>query len=376
MFTEPKIVTSNDLRIRSYVTFYFNGKRVREYNGHSLGINLNPNYCSTIKDRNRLLAELQFELKNALKNNSYKTQNIQSLNLQIPSAQKLLKDILDKKLNSDLSKYYKTDLQSIYNHFIEYLTDEEKSGEITAITLPRIEDFLSRYSSSGTYYMNKRRILGVLFSSAGKTLRLDIKVIKETSCRRTKATLHKIYEKEQMKKVLKFLKNHHENLYLCCLISYGCLLRPHQEVRNLKGSHFKNNFTEIHLSGSENKGKKVRVVYIPDYVKKEFQGRIPKLQPDTNLFSLLPTTFNTAYFNTAWTRAWKKMNEAGIIEKKQTIYSFRHSAAVDVYRRTKDVYLLQKLLGHSNIVVTLKYLRGLGEYNMEELKDAAPRLEF
>ena len=104
MFTEPKIVTSNDLRIRSYVTFYFNGKRVREYNGHSLGINLNPNYCSTIKDRNRLLAELQFELKNALKNNSYKTQNIQSLNLQIPSAQKLLKDILDKKLNSDLIK--------------------------------------------------------------------------------------------------------------------------------------------------------------------------------------------------------------------------------------------------------------------------------
>jgi integrase len=70
------------------------------------------------------------------------------------------------------------------------------------------------------------------------------------------------------------------------------------------------------------------------------------------------------------------MNKEGLIQEKQTIYSFRHTAAVEVYQRTKDVNLLKSLLGHSSILVTLKYLRGLGEYNEEILKDAAPRLEF
>jgi integrase len=63
-----------------------------------------------------------------------------------------------------------------------------------------------------------------------------------------------------------------------------------------------------------------------------------------------------------------------LIYEQQTIYSFRHTAAIEVYRKTKDVYLLQKLLGHSNIIVTLKYLRSLGEFNSEELRDAAPQL--
>ena len=179
-----------------------------------------------------------------------------------------------------------------------------------------------------------------------------------------------------MRAVLDYLKEHHQHLYLCCLITFGCFLRPHKEVRKLTAGHFKKGISEIHLSGSENKGRKVRVVYVPDYVRKEVEALLPYLKATDNIFSRDANAYNEAYFNTAWTRAWKKMNEAGIIEKKQTIYSFRHSAAVDVYRRTKDVYLLQKLLGHSNIVVTLKYLRGLGEYNMEELKDAAPRLEF
>jgi integrase len=68
------------------------------------------------------------------------------------------------------------------------------------------------------------------------------------------------------------------------------------------------------------------------------------------------------------------MHNEGLIFENQTIYSFRHTAAVQLYRRTKDVYLLQKLLGHSSIVVTLKYLRSLGELNSDELKEAAPTL--
>jgi integrase len=163
---------------------------------------------------------------------------------------------------------------------------------------------------------------------------------------------------------------------LCCLITYGCFLRPHIEVRKLTAGHFKKDNSEIHLSGSENKGRKVRVVYVPDYVTKELENLLPSLKSTDNIFSKDLQPYNEAYFNTAWTRAWRKMHELGIVEKNQTIYSFRHTAAVDVYRRSKDVNLLKSLLGHSSIMVTLKYLRGLGEYNEEVLRGAAPRLEI
>jgi integrase len=224
--------------------------------------------------------------------------------------------------------------------------------------------------------MNKRRDLSVMFSAVSKLLQQPLPLVKNTSTRKTKSKLHKIYETEQLKAVLAYLKAHHQHLYLCCLITYGCFLRPHKEVRNLTSGHFKKNITEIHLSGSENKGKKVRVVYIPDYVRNELALLLPSLKATDNIFSKNVNAYNEAYFNTAWTRCWKKMFKLGIVQKNHTVYSFRHTAAVNVYNRSKDVNLLKSLLGHSSILVTLKYLRGLGEYNEEIFKDAAPRLEF
>jgi CHAT domain-containing protein len=38
--------------------------------------------------------------------------------------------------------------------------------------------------------------------------------------------------------LLEDTKSFNENLFLCCLLTYGCLLRPHQEVRNLKWGDF------------------------------------------------------------------------------------------------------------------------------------------
>jgi integrase len=215
-----------------------------------------------------------------------------------------------------------------------------------------------------------------MFSAVSKLLQQPLPLVKNTSTRKTKSKLHKIYEPEQLKAVLAYLKAHHQHLYLCCLITYGCFLRPHKEVRKLTVGHFKKNITEIHLSGSENKGKKVRVVYVPDYVRNELVLLLPSLKATDNIFSKNVNAYNEAYFNTAWTRCWKKMFKLGIVQKNHTVYSFRHTAAVNVYNRSKDVNLLKSLLGHSSILVTLKYLRGLGEYNEEILKDAAPRLEF
>jgi integrase len=377
MYTDPKIINSDDLKTRAYILFYFDGKRVRLYNGKQLGKQLYPNKATSLKNRNKLLNELLFEAKTALRNNTFKVgQDEPKVIEKTYSTEEILLTALNNKLATDISSEYKRNLRYIHADLMNFLTPAEKLEEVKQLKVSRIEEFLSKYNSSGTYYMNKRRDLGVLFSTASKLLQEPILLVKNTSTRRTKSKLHKIYEPEQLRAVLGYLKEHHQHLYLCCLITFGCFLRPHKEVRKLTAGHFKKDISEIHLSGSENKGRKVRVVYVPDYVKQELEQLLPSLKSTDNIFSRDLQPYNEAYFNTAWTRAWRKMHQLGIVEKNHTIYSFRHTAAVDVYRRTKDVNLLKSLLGHSSIMVTLKYLRGLGEYNEEVLRSAAPRLEI
>ncbi len=58
MFTEPKIVTSDDLTTCSYVTFYLNKQRIREYNGSSLNLLIHPNRVNSVSERNQLLRKL------------------------------------------------------------------------------------------------------------------------------------------------------------------------------------------------------------------------------------------------------------------------------------------------------------------------------
>jgi integrase len=66
--------------------------------------------------------------------------------------------------------------------------------------------------------------------------------------------------------------------------------------------------------------------------------------------------YNPDYFKTLWTRYKKKSK---LIEKDQTLYSFRHTGAIQVYEKTGSLTKLQQVMGHSSLQVSLTYLRGL-----------------
>ncbi len=371
MFSEPKIVTTKDLKVRAYLTFYFNGERIREYNGNRLGLPLHPNRSTTHSERNKTLAKLHYEVKKALEKGWNPLTDEKPKPVLVIE---VLEQLLDEKLASSLSWSYKRDLKFTYDHFIKFVNQYHQKIEITQITPQILDQFLVHFDSTGTNYMNKRRVLGVIFSSAVNKGFLSTNPVLKTQKRKAKATLHKIYKPNQMKQVLSHLIDNYPNLHLCCLITYGCLLRPHEEVRLLTRSHFDANLTQITLGGHENKSGRVRTVHIPQYVKDELLKReIDRLDPGINIISKEELPYNVSYFSRQWSRAIKKMPN-GTIEKNQTIYSFRHTAAVNVYHKTKDIHILQQLLGHSNMIVTLKYLRGLGEINLERLKEVMPEL--
>ena len=72
---------------------------------------------------------------------------------------------------------------------------------------------------------------------------------------------------------------------------------------------------------------------------------------------------NDDYFKTLWSRFKTQSN---LLEQGQTLYSFRHTGAIEIFKRTGSITKLQKAMGHSSINVSLIYLRGL---EIAELKE-------
>jgi integrase len=79
-------------------------------------------------------------------------------------------------------------------------------------------------------------------------------------------------------------------------------------------------------------------------------------EPDNNIFSDKIKPYNNDYFKTLF-RRFKQLNTK--IDKDVTLYSFRHSAALNIFKRTGSLTKLQKAMGHSSLKVSLTYLRGL-----------------
>lgn len=374
-----KIKRSDNLNQRAFISITYKGKRYKEYTGTKIGLPIKPNSCSSVEERDKQLLVLEYEFKKAIDLSKYPIENIPLVKESQPpklliSTRDALFDAMKYKNAANISPLYKRNLNRVYNAFIDYFKEKADNTALIHLQPSDVQTFLNSFSSSNTYYMDKRRDFGVLLSKAYSLNNLNNDLLKKIERRKPKSVLHQIYDENQIHQVLDYLKHNHNNLYTCCLISYGCFLRPHIEVRKLKGKHFKNDFNEIHLSGDENKSGRIRITPIPKYVRDEIMEKASQLLPNQNLFTGTSEYYNDDYFSKAWNRHAKKMKSLGILNDKQTIYSFRHTAAVNVYKKTKDLHILQQLLGHSDMIVTLKYLRGLGVHNTEELRHVMPEL--
>ena len=88
-----------------------------------------------------------------------------------------------------------------------------------------------------------------------------------------------------------------------------------------------------------------------------------KGKKENNIFTNDSIEYNQDYFKTLWGR-FKRVST--LIEEDQTLYSFRHSGAIEIFKRTGSITKLQKAMGHSSINVSLTYLRGLEVGKLKE----------
>jgi len=334
----PKVCKHKDGRY--YVNFNLKSKRYRLFNGKRIHSSLAPNsYPNKLRRSKAIL--LADEVYRFLASNNYSfTKPLTTL--------ELFDSLIEAKLKEPLSVSYKKTLTMLSG----CLRDELISKG--SISIRFLHSIPLKYSNN-TSYNTTRRHLNVLvnyLADNGFTIeRMTLKTRKQTE------TLHKPIGdvKGLLDEVYKFNKN----LHLCCLLTYCCLLRPHQEIRRLKWSDFSDDLSTISLSGNKVKSKRNRIVPVPIYIRQ----LLVKGQPQHNIFTDTTRPLNEDYFKTLWGR-FKRVSK--LLEQDQTLYSFRHSGAIEIFKRTGSITKLQKAMGHSSINVSLTYLRGL---EIAELKE-------
>jgi integrase len=366
----PKIFFSEDLTKRSYVYFFLGKKRIRIYQGAQFGETCSPNQKKTIKSRLRELILLEGIVTAELKKG------------WLPGQKKWLVgealELMVKELiTSSYSKKYIRDCTIVSREFMGYcqVNNLILSG-LDVIAPPIVETFLSRFNTSSAYFAIKRRTLSAVFNKIVQRGIMKSNPVKGTSCKRVEAVHNQAFTENQLEVCLAAVREASENLYLCVLFVYCMLLRPHREVRLLTRGNFNEDLTILTLSGDENKSKRIRSIPVPDNIRTILLANGAIALPEQfNIFTNELKPLNECYFSTCWARVKVKLVRHGVITPNHTLYSFRHSAVCSVFKRDKDLHLIQRLCSHKSMMTSLKYLRSLGLEQVGTL-DELPQINF
>ena len=259
--------------------------------------------------------------------------------------------LIANKLAEPLSVNYRKTLSQLSKILREELI---KKGFIS----PSFLDSMPLRHNNNTSFNTTRRHLNVLVNYLQSR---DFSIEKSNlKPRKQKEVLHSPIH--NIKELLEQIQLFNHNLFLCCLLTYGRLLRPPQEIRLLKWGDFSDDLKYINLSGDKVKSKRNRIVPVPKYIREI----LVKSESQNNIFSETKEPYNKSYFSLIWRRFKRRYPT---IESSVTIYSFRHTGAIEIFKRTGSITKLQKAMGHSSINVSLTYLRGLEipELNEEDM---------
>ena len=221
---------------RVYVIFYQNNKRYRLFNGAKINSDIYPNsypISERLRIGNLLAAEVYQFLLSGLRLEQLKVSKLIKPNM---TDKDYLTVALNNKLKENYTKKYKEMLQFIFNKLVEELKD-------SPIQPLHIETVLNKYNSESSYNTYRLRLCSLI--NEARKIGMTSNPMQRIKSKRTNAQMHKPFD--NINEILEGIKAYNNPLYLCCLMTYGCLLRPHREIRELTWSDFSDDLKYIHL---------------------------------------------------------------------------------------------------------------------------------
>ena len=329
-------VTIGQAKNKQFINVYYENRRYRFWNGKAIDVDLKCN-------ENPTLLKAAFELK--LRQGWRPKAKKEVVKTKPQTLIQVLEQSIEQKIANKYSSRYIKDSKRVLRLWEAFeATNKLRNLTLDKVQVSHVREFLIRPTWSSKTQLTVKSTLSALLSETKPDLVKAVKLKKPIS------SMHKPFI--NIKEVLHNVKDFNTNLHLCCLMTYGCLLRPHREIRELTWGDFSADLSHIHLSGHRNKSGRNRIVPVPPYIREILVNG----EPSHNIFSGKPLPYNEDYFKTLWSRFKAQSKQIG---QGQTLYSFRHTGAIEIYKRTSSLTKLQQAMGHSSLNVSLTYLRGL-----------------
>ena len=151
---------------------------------------------------------------------------------------------MEYKPSQVLTTTYQKALRKTTREFTWYLENHGmKDLPIKKLDRRVVAEYLSHQNTPSNFNHERARLSSILGDILGPQEHPN--PCKGIKPKKTKQSLHKPFE--DVSAVLKDIRSYNENLFLCCLLTYGCLLRPHREIRQLTWGDFSDELTFISL---------------------------------------------------------------------------------------------------------------------------------
>lgn len=160
--------------------------------------------------------------------------------------------------------------------------------------------------------------------------------------------------------VEEYLLKHEPGVYFFTRLMYFAFIRPGELLKlQVRHVHMREGYITVH--GLIAKNGKTETAQIIPALAHELQNRINFERPDHYLFSadMEPGQFPLSK-QVPFRRHEKALRNLGLLEKGYTLYSWKHTGAVNAYRAGVGIKELQSMLRHSSIQITDIYLKSLG----------------
>jgi integrase/recombinase XerC len=156
----------------------------------------------------------------------------------------------------------------------------------------------------------------------------------------------------EVRKFFSALKKHKDSLAQRDYVMFSLMLGTGIRVGSLVGL----NVEDVNLSAGtltiRAKGGVEQTVYLNPALKKLLRRHLKELE-DSSTALLCSRSGRRLQARQVQLRFGRWLKEAGV--KKHTVRSLRHTFGTWLYRQTSDIYLVQKVLGHSSPTTTQRY---------------------
>lgn len=231
-----------------------------------------------------------------------------------------------------------------------------------------------------------RRIGNKTRNAHGSTIRLMLSDLKEIdyvdtnvmtnfkNLKENKTTANKFYNENQRIKLKEVISVENANLWLMCQFMFYIFARPN-EIRLFKIGYIEVDTEKIYIPAEISKNKKSERVDIPSQLMEILkQTGFLSYNSDLYIFGKEGVPSRTPTQREYFTKEYSKIRDRLNFPKEYTLYSWKHTGVITAYKNGLDVLEIQQQCRHHDLDETRTYLRGLGAYSSEKIKNNFPTL--